>query len=209
MAAVAIEIANAMRLMRTGEAAMSASATWSCATAMMARPMKVRLRNSSSAANRVSATRHGTSMRHDIGGLDVAVVDAKDEDERNLGDEQKAEEEGKPAQRFPAVFLEGRVIDLVDERTERIEHRQHDEACQDRINAEPRVHDIGDVGAENDETGMRDIDDIENAERHRNPDGHGGVEGAEQNPRGQRIEEKIIGNVHNLGRPDLIIGVAN
>ena len=40
--AVAIEMPKAMRLMRIGSAAISCSASWSCATAMMARPMKVR-----------------------------------------------------------------------------------------------------------------------------------------------------------------------
>ena len=40
-AAVAIEMPKAMRLMRVGEAPMSCSASWSCATAEIARPMKV------------------------------------------------------------------------------------------------------------------------------------------------------------------------
>src|SRR5262249_32387567 len=42
--AVAIEMANAMRLIRIGSAAIRRSASWSCATAMMARPTKVRVR---------------------------------------------------------------------------------------------------------------------------------------------------------------------
>ena len=41
-AAVAIEIAKAMRLILIGSAAISRSASWSCDTAMMARPVKVR-----------------------------------------------------------------------------------------------------------------------------------------------------------------------
>ena len=44
MAAVAMEIPKAMRLMRIGSAAMSRKASWSCATAMMARPVNVRVR---------------------------------------------------------------------------------------------------------------------------------------------------------------------
>jgi hypothetical protein len=40
-AVVAIEMPKAMRLMRVGEAPMSRSASWSCATAEIARPMKV------------------------------------------------------------------------------------------------------------------------------------------------------------------------
>ena len=44
MAAVAIEMPNATRLILIGFAAIRLSACWSCATAMMARPMKVRER---------------------------------------------------------------------------------------------------------------------------------------------------------------------
>src|SRR5262249_39120676 len=49
--AVAIESAKAVRLMRVGEAAINRSASWSCATAMMARPRKGPERNSCSPAN--------------------------------------------------------------------------------------------------------------------------------------------------------------
>ncbi len=40
--AVAIEMAKAVRLILIGSAAMSCSASWSCDTAMIARPVKVR-----------------------------------------------------------------------------------------------------------------------------------------------------------------------
>ena len=96
--------------------------------AMMARPMKVLVRKSCSAATSASATRHGTSMRSgrstkpifearpDIGRLHVAVVDAEHQHQRDLGDEQQAEEEREPAQRILAALLERRVVDLIDQR---------------------------------------------------------------------------------------------
>ena len=61
--AVAIEIAKAMRLIRIGSAAINRRASWSCDTAMMARPVKVRARKSCSAASIRSESTQGTSMR--------------------------------------------------------------------------------------------------------------------------------------------------
>ena len=129
--------------------------------------------------------------RPDIPRLDIAVVDAEDENEHHLGDEQEAEEEREAAQRFLPVLLERLVVDLVDAGAEQIEHRHHDDADQDRVDAEAGVDDIGDVGAENDEGGMRDVDDVEDAERDRDADGHGGIEAAEQNAGDQGVDQQI------------------
>ena len=74
--------------------------------------------------------------RPDIGRLDVAVVDAEDEDQHHFGDEQQAEEEREAAQRFLPALLERRVVDLIDAAAERIERRHHDQAGQDRVDAE-------------------------------------------------------------------------
>src|SRR6201999_598413 len=112
----------------------------------------------------------------DIGSLDIAIIDAEGEDQPDLGDEQKTEEEGQAAQRFLSAFLERQVIDLIDDRAEREEHRQHDDAGDDRIDAETGAEKIGDVRAENDETRMRDVDDIEHAEGNRDAGGDRGVE---------------------------------
>ncbi len=92
--AVAIEMPKAMRLMRVGEAAISCRASWSCATAEIARPVKVRdrielqrRRTSASAATHGTSMRSGKSIkpmrqrRSDIGRLDVAVVDAEHQDQ--------------------------------------------------------------------------------------------------------------------------------
>ena len=62
--AVAIEMPKAMRLMRIGSAAISCSASWSCETAMMARPRNVRVTNSCNKLNIASATAQGTSIRN-------------------------------------------------------------------------------------------------------------------------------------------------
>src|SRR5262249_28375627 len=127
----------------------------------------------------------------DIKGVDVAVVDAEHHDQHDLGHEQQAEKEGEPAQRLLSALLERLVVDLVDRGPERIERRQHDDRDQDRINPEMGVDDIGDVGAENDEGGMRDVDDVEDPERDRDPDGHRDVESAEQYSRDDGVDQKV------------------
>ncbi len=107
----------------------------------------------------------------------------------HFGDEQQAEEEGEAAQRLLSAFLEGQVIDLINQRAEIIEDRQHQNAGQDRIEAQPLVDDIGDIRPEDDEGRMRDIDDIEDAERDRYADRHGRVEAAQQDAGDQRIDQ--------------------
>ena len=62
-AQVAVAMPKAQRLMRTGSAPISRSAPSSCATALIARPVKVRDRYSVSAAVSASATPNATSMR--------------------------------------------------------------------------------------------------------------------------------------------------
>ena len=42
------------------------------------------------------------------------------------------------------------------------------------------LHDVGDVGAQNDEGRMGDVDDVQHAERDRHADRDGGIEAAEQ-----------------------------
>ena len=56
---------------------------------------------------------------------------------------------------------------------------------------ERRIDDIGDVGAEDDEGGMRDVDDVENAERQRYARRHGGIEAADQDAGDDGIDEQI------------------
>ena len=210
--AVAIEIANAMRLIRVGDRRHQ-----------LQRELVLRHGHDGAAdeglgqenlQRRDQRQRHEARHQHaqrqvdeaelpgrpDIGRLHVAVVDAEHQDQRDLGDEQQAEEEREAAQRVLPAPLERLVVDLVDQRAERIEDRQHDDARQDRIDAQPRVDDVGDVGAEDDEARMRDVDDVEDAERDRNADGHGRIERAEQQARDQRVDEQVVWNVHHSPR---------
>src|SRR5207237_925479 len=126
-----------------------------------------------------------------VGSLDVTKIDAEHQDQADLGDEKNAEEEGETAQRISATPFERQVIDLIDERAECIESRQHDNADDDRVDAQPLIDDVSNVGAENDEGGMRDVDDIEDAEGNRNADGDRGVKSAEQKARDQRAHQQI------------------
>src|SRR5580658_6510257 len=129
--------------------------------------------------------------RPDIGRFDVAVVDAEIEHERDFSDEKQAEEEGKPAQRFLAAFFKRHVIDLIDAGAEHVKRRRRDDGGENRIDAQRAIDDIGDVRAENDEGGMRDVDDVENAERQRYARRDGGVEAADQDAGNDGIDEQI------------------
>ena len=83
--------------------------------------------------------------RPDIGCLDQAIIHAEHQHERDLGDEQEAEEEGEATQCFLAAPLEGNVVHLIDCRAEKIERRQRNHAREDRIDAKRRVAYEGDV----------------------------------------------------------------
>ena len=167
----------------------------------MARPVKVRVMNSWMRAEQRQRrhARHqhpqrqvdqpNMDARPDIGGFDVAVVDAEHQDQRHLGDKQQAEEESKAAQRFLPAFFERQIVDLINRCAERKEHRQHDDADDDWIDAKIDVDEIGDVRAEDDETRMRDIDDVEHAERDRHAGGDSGVKAAEQEPRDNGVDQ--------------------
>ena len=101
----------------------------------------------------------------DIGRFDVAIINAEIEHQRHLGDEKKPEEKRQAAHRFLAAFFERNVINLIDAGTQRIECRCGDNRGEDRIEPEGGVDDVGDVGAEDNERRMGDVDDVENAER--------------------------------------------
>ena len=71
--------------------------------------------------------------RADIGRLDKAVIDAEDQDQRDLGDEQQPEKEGEALDRLLAARFERIVIELVDRHADDEEHRRHHDADQDRV----------------------------------------------------------------------------
>src|SRR5262245_1830320 len=134
--------------------------------------------------------------RSDIARLDVAIIDAENEDEHDLCHKQQPEKEGETAQRFLAALFKRQVIDLVNERAEHVEGRQHQQADHDRVNSERDIDDVGDVGTENNERRMCDIDDVEHSEGNRNTGGDSGVKSAEQKPCHDGVHQEIKGNIH-------------
>jgi len=147
-------IAKAMRLIRIGSAAINCSAS-----------LVLRHRHDGAAGEgprqeplqrRQHQQRHQARHQHaqrqvdhadvptclDVARLDVAIVDPEHEDQRHLGDEQDAEEEGEAAQRILAVLLERQVVDLVDRGTQQIEGGQREDAGQDRVEAELGAEEI-------------------------------------------------------------------
>ena len=120
--------------------------------------------------------------RPDIRRLDKAVIDTKDEDQRHFSDEEKTEEESQTLDRFLASALERIIIDLVHSHADEKERRYHDDADQDRIDAEIGIDEISDKRPEHYEGRVRDIDDVEHAERDRHADCDRGIKAAEQEP---------------------------
>src|SRR5439155_4130180 len=110
---------------------------------------------------------------------------------RDFGDKQEAEEKRQPLDRLFAAQLERVVVEAIDRHADQVEHRQHDDADQDRVKAVPAVEDIGRVGTEQDKRRLGNIGDVEHAEGNLDADRHRGVKAAEQDPGDDRIDEKI------------------
>src|SRR5262249_14223632 len=134
--------------------------------------------------------------RPDVARLDVAIVNTEHENQNHFGHEQQAEEKGEPTQGFLSTFFKRQIVDLVDERAEQIERRQHHDAGHNGVNPEGDVDDVGNVGSENDERRMRDVHNVEHAEGNRNAGCNSGVEAAEQKPRDNRVHQQVEGNIH-------------
>src|SRR5262245_9842395 len=134
--------------------------------------------------------------RPDITCFDVPVIDAENQNEHNLGYKQQSEKESETAQRFLAPFFKGHVIDLVNEGAEHIECRQHHEADQDRVEAERDIDNVGDVRTKDNESRMRDIDDVEHSEGYRNTGGDSGIKATEQKPGDDSVDQEIERNIH-------------
>ena len=126
----------------------------------------------------------------DVGRRHQPVVDAVDQDEHDLDDEHEAEEEREPAQRFLPGALEARVVDAVDDDPQHEEDGRHDDAGQHGIEAVPGAEQIGEVGADDDEGRVGDVDDVELAEGDRQTERHGGVETTEQQARDDSVQEQ-------------------
>src|SRR5215470_2088061 len=88
------------------------------------------------------------------------------------------------------------ITSVTKSKPKKIKDRQHDDADRDRIDAEAGVDDVGDVGAEDDEGGMRDVDDVEDAERNRYADCDRRIKSTEQDPGDQRVDQQIEAEIH-------------
>ena len=136
--------------------------------------------------------------RADIGRFDKAVIDAEDQDQRHLGDEQQTEKEGEPLDRLLAARFERVVIELIDDHPDHEKHRQHQHPGQDRIEPGRSVDDIRRIGAEQDKGRLRDIGDVEHAEGDRDPDRHRGVKPAQQDAGDDRVDQQVERNRHGV-----------
>jgi hypothetical protein len=132
----------------------------------------------------------------DVACLHQAVIDTEDQHQRYLGDEQQAEEEGQSAQRLVVAALKRNVVDLIDRHSQQVESRRGDHGDGDRVQPKVSIADIGDVGSQQNERRMRDIDDVQHAEGNRDADGHGGVEPSQQQAGDKRVQQKIEGKIH-------------
>jgi hypothetical protein len=208
--AVAIEMPKAIRLIRLGLAAISCNASRSCETARIAAdegPPEKELQDRQHQQRDQKRDQHAQRQidkaemqaRTDIGCLDKSIIDAEDQDQGDLADEQQAEEEGETLNRFFAALLESIVVDLVRAHADEKEYRRHDEADQDRIDAEIRIDDIGDKGPEHDKGRVGNVDDVEHAEGDRHADRDRGVEAAEQQPGDDRVDREVERD-HPVGR---------
>ena len=71
------------------------------------------------------------------------------------------------------------------------EDRGEDQAAQHRIEAERAVDHVGDVGADDDERGMGDVDDVELAEGDREAERDRRIEAAEQQARDDGVQQQL------------------
>ena len=127
----------------------------------------------------------------DVARAHEAIVHPVHEHEAHLEDEHDAEEERQAAERLLAGALEGGVVDAVYHHADEEEGRRGEHADQHRVEPKPAVQDPGDVRADDDERRVGDVDDVELAEADGEPDRHGGIEAAEQNPRDEGIRKEI------------------
>src|SRR2546429_6280308 len=129
----------------------------------------------------------------DVGRVHEAIVDAVLEAQTHFDDEEDAEEEDEPPERLIASALEAPIVEAIDDGAEEVEHRREEEPGEDRIETEGAVHHVGRVRAEDDEGGLGDVSDVEQAEDERDAQADGGVEAAEQQSGDHRVGEQIPG----------------
>jgi hypothetical protein len=125
----------------------------------------------------------------DVGRGHRAVVGACGQYQRDLGDEQHAEEESEALQGGVAAALEADVIEPVEKCPQHEEGRRHDEPGHHRIQPELAVQLPGREGANDDEGGMRQVRNVEHAEGDGDAERHGGIEAAQQHASHDRVQD--------------------
>ena len=113
-----------------------------------------------------------------------------------------AEKEGEAAQRFIVLTLETLVVKPVSAGTDQEEHGNANYSRQDRIQPPQAVEHVGDIGAQNNESRMGDIDDVELTERNGEPEAHRGIKAAQQHAGDQRIKQEIDGEQRTTALPE-------
>src|SRR5882724_5080006 len=79
----------------------------------------------------------------DVARLHQPILDAELQAETNLDDEEEAEEEDEPSQRFLAASLEAPVVDAVDGGPKQVEDGGEEEAGEDGVEPKSADHHVG------------------------------------------------------------------
>ena len=128
----------------------------------------------------------------DIGRGDRTLVDAELQDDQHFDDEGDAEEEGDAAHAgVAAALLERLVVEAVGDEPEQEEQRRDQEPGQQRVDLIAIVEQEHTVGRQHQEGRMRDVGNVEQAERHRQADADGRIEAAEQHAEHDRTEQQV------------------
>ena len=161
--------------------------------------------------------RHGERRQHPVGNavvaqlqaaadvarLDAALVHAETQDQPDLDDEREPEEECQPAHPgVGAAPLEGLVVEAVDQHAQHEEGRHQQHTGQDRIDA-GACQQIGAVGAQHQQGGMRHVGNVEQPEGHRQPQADRGIEASEQHPEEHRLEQEVEREHHEQIRKEV------
>ena len=192
-------------LMRTGLAPIRRSAGSSCATALMARPVKV--------LRQIQRQRHGQDER-DAEGHQHAHRDAdsrrrrgscrcrapppmrwstpKREDQPDLDDEARRRRRRRCRAPPPRCRASRRSRSRSGRRSmPRTKNGGISTSRRRSGRARSWLSSVGAVGAEHHDRRVRDVRHVEQAERHRQPDADRGVEAAEQDAEQHRLEQQV------------------
>ena len=122
-----------------------------------------------------------------------AIIDAEFQTETHFQDEQDPEEEHEAAQRLFAPALEALVVDAIDGGAQQVEQRREQDPGEDRVEAERLVHHVRRVRAEDEERGLGDVGDVEEAEDEPDTQAHCGIEAPEQQSGDHRVRQQVPG----------------